>query len=47
VVYCNSYACQASTWTARALMELGYQNTLDFKASKKGWVDAGLELEKG
>jgi len=46
VVYCNSYRCQASTRAAGALLELGYKNTLDFKASKKGWVDAGLELEK-
>ncbi|MFH0848975.1 MAG: rhodanese-like domain-containing protein [archaeon] len=46
VVYCGSYACQASTEAARTLLEMGYLRTLDFKAGKKGWVDADLELEQ-
>jgi len=46
VVYCASYACHASTKAAEMLLKMGYKKTLDFKASKKGWVDAGLELEK-
>jgi len=44
VVYCASYSCQASSKGARMLMEMGYENVLDFKAGKKGWVAAGLEL---
>ena len=46
VVYCGSYSCHASTNAARILAEMGYGNVLDFKAGKKGWSDAGLELEK-
>ncbi|MBI2654388.1 rhodanese-like domain-containing protein [Candidatus Woesearchaeota archaeon] len=46
VVYCASYQCHASTNAARILLDMGYNKVLDFKASKKGWVDAGFELEK-
>ena len=46
VVYCGSYSCQRSTKAARILLELGYENTLDFKAGKRGWVHSGLKLEK-
>jgi hypothetical protein len=45
VVYCGGYACQASTEAAR-ILGMGYRRTLDFKAGKKGWVDANLELEQ-
>lgn len=46
VVYCASYGCHASINAARALLDMGYKKVLDFKAGKKGWVNAGLELEK-
>ena len=46
VVYCGSYSCPKSTKAAIKLLELGYENTLDFKAGKRGWVHSGLELEK-
>ncbi len=46
VVYCASYSCHASTNAAIMLMKIGYKKVLDFKGSKKAWVDAGLELEK-
>ena len=46
VLYCGSYRCQRSTKAAKILMELGYENTLDFKAGKRGWVHSGLKLEK-
>ena len=46
VVYCASYTCHASTNAAKMLLEMGYKNVLDFKGSKKTWVDAGFELEK-
>lgn len=46
VVYCASYTCHASTNAAIMLMKMGYKKVLDFKGSKKAWVDAGLELEK-
>jgi len=45
VVYCGSYACTASTQAATILMKLGYKRVLDFKAGKKAWVQAGLDLE--
>lgn len=46
VVYCASYHCHASTMAAEILLKMGYRKTLDFKGSKKLWVDSGLELEK-
>ena len=46
VVYCASYGCHASTNAAKILLDSGYKNVFDFKAGKKGWVNAGLELEK-
>ena len=46
VVYCASYHCNASTRAAEMLLNMGYKKTLDFKGSKKLWVDSGLELEK-
>jgi rhodanese-related sulfurtransferase len=46
VVYCGSYSCQASTKATKKLLEMGYENTLDFKAGKRGWQHAGLKLEK-
>ena len=46
VVYCGSYRCQRSTKAAIILLELGYENTLEFKAGKRGWVHSGLKLEK-
>jgi rhodanese-related sulfurtransferase len=46
VVYCGSYSCQASTKATRKLLEMGYENTLDFKAGKRGWQHTGLGLEK-
>ena len=46
VVYCANYHCPASTNAAKMLLKMGYSKTLDFKGSKKAWVDAGLELEK-
>ena len=46
VVYCGSYSCPASTKATRKLLEMGYENTLDFKAGKRGWQHTGLGLEK-
>lgn len=46
VVYCASYTCKASTRAARLLIGAGYTDVLDFKASKRGWKQAGFKLEK-
>ena len=46
VVYCASYTCHASTNAAKILLNMGFKNVLDFKGSKKTWVDAGFDLEK-
>ena len=46
VAYCASYHCHASTLAAEMLLKMGYKKTVDFKGSKKLWVDSGLELEK-
>lgn len=45
VVYCADYNCHASTNAAKVLLKMGYGKVLDFKGSKKEWVDSGLELE--
>ena len=47
VVYCANAECQASTEVANRLVELGYSNVSDFGAGKKGWLEAGLPVEKG
>lgn len=46
VTYCASYTCEASTIAARKLLDTGFENVRDYKAGKKGWTDAGFELEK-
>ena len=46
VVYCASYTCHASTNAAKMLLDMGFKKVLDFKGSKKTWVDSGFELEK-
>ena len=46
VVYCASYTCHASTNAAKILLKMGYKKVLDFKAGKKGWLDAGIGLER-
>jgi rhodanese-related sulfurtransferase len=46
IVYCASFACQKSTKAAKRLLEMGYEKTFDFKAGKRGWRRAGLQLEK-
>lgn len=46
VVYCASYACPKSTKAAKRLLEMGYEKTFDFKAGKREWRRAGLQLEK-
>ena len=46
IVYCSSYTCNASTKAIKILMDLGFENVLDFKAGKRGWKHSGLELEK-
>ncbi len=45
VVYCASYACHASTKTAKKLLNLGYEHVLDFKGGKRWWQHAGFEFE--
>jgi rhodanese-related sulfurtransferase len=46
VVYCRGYNCEASTKAARTLLKLGYADTLDFKAGKRGRRQAGFGLDK-
>lgn len=45
VVYCANYHCHASTQAAEILLELGFENVLDFKGGKDVWEKAGLKLE--
>jgi rhodanese-related sulfurtransferase len=45
VVYCNNESCLKSTDAAKKLLEMGYENVFDFKAGKKGWENAGFELD--
>ena len=46
VVYCASYGCHASTRATTFFLKAGFNKTVDFKAGKQGWVNAGLELER-
>ena len=45
IVYSASYTCPGSTLATKELLDRGYKNVLNFKAGKKGWVNAGFELE--
>lgn len=44
VVYCGSFQCHASTNVAKALMELGYTNVVDYKGGTKEWQEKGNRL---
>jgi len=46
VVYCASFACQASPTAARKLEVLGFTQVLDFGGGLQDWVDAGYPLER-
>lgn len=45
VVYCANYHCEASTKAGRALTNMGFEYVLDYKAGKKAWEEAELEME--
>lgn len=44
VVYCANSDCDASPNAAEKLMDMGYENVLDFEAGLAGWRQAGYEL---
>ena len=46
VVYCLDFECGASMRAAKALLELGYKNIIDFAGGKKDWMDKGYPIEK-
>lgn len=46
IVYCSNYSCNASPAAAKKLISMGYKNVYDFSAGKKGWKDAGLQMER-
>lgn len=45
VVYCASFASQASTQAAGALQKLGFKSVLDYKGGIKDYAQANLPLE--
>lgn len=45
VVYCVNYTCESSKKATEKLLEMGYENTVDFKAGKLGWRRAGFNLD--
>lgn len=45
VVYCKDAECKASPRAAKQLTELGYEKVYHFEGGKKGWRDAGKDLE--
>lgn len=45
IVYCASYQCKISTRAAEKLVKLGFNHVMDYKAGKRGWKQAGFELE--
>jgi len=46
VLYCRDYPCHTSTTAAKILMQMGYTEVMDFRAGKRGWLEAGFELEQ-
>ena len=47
IVYCASYACDASPRAAELLEDLGYANITVFKGGLTDWEDADYEAERG
>ena len=47
VVYCASSTCDSSVEVGKRLLELGYPNVHHYVEGKRGWVEAGLPLERG
>jgi rhodanese-related sulfurtransferase len=45
IVYCASFACQASPMAARKLEELGFTRVTDFEGGLADWKEAGYPLE--
>lgn len=47
VVYCSNTACQNSVVASRRLVELGYENVLEYVEGKQDWIEAGYPVERG
>jgi rhodanese-related sulfurtransferase len=47
IVYCASAECKNSHVAAEALRGLGYSRVYEYTEGKKGWKEAGLQLENG
>ncbi len=47
VVHCSSPSCKASTRAAERLVEMGYEDVLEYEGGIMGWKAAGHSLEKG
>ncbi len=46
IVYCGSFACQASPAAAAKLREMGFTRVLDFEGGLADWKDAGYPMER-
>ena len=44
--YCGSPMCSAAPTAAKKAVELGYTNVVVYSGGIKGWVDAGMPVEK-
>ncbi len=44
VVYCLTPSCNASSRAARALIEAGFDDVLDFEGGLREWEAAGLDV---
>lgn len=44
--YCGSPMCTAAPTAAKKAVELGYTNVVVYAGGIKGWVDAGMPVEK-
>jgi rhodanese-related sulfurtransferase len=45
VVYCASFECPASTRAAQKLLDMGYQNTIDYEGGLADWQEADYPME--
>jgi rhodanese-related sulfurtransferase len=45
IVYCGSFECTASTKASEMLLNIGYENVLEYEGGLKDWKTAGFMTE--
>ena len=47
IFYCSDPSCGASPYAARRARKMGYTHVYVMRVGISGWIEAGLEVEKG